>query len=92
MASTNLDTLRRRAEAMGVGEVVEMMAVPGGGTLPGIEIPSAGVRMDGDHTEALRAGDPPIVARVSDDATFVDLRTVDAADDSVVADALQLLR
>ena len=33
---------------------------------------------DGNHTAALRAWDPPIIARVQADATIVDLRTVDA--------------
>jgi L-seryl-tRNA(Ser) seleniumtransferase len=90
MASLPVDELRRRAEALGVGDVVETMAVPGGGTLPGVEIPSAGIRLDGDLTEPLRAADPPIVARVADDATFLDLRTVDPSDDTAVARAVEV--
>ena len=42
--------------------------------LPGLEIPSAGIALDGDHTAALRAGDPPLIARVRDGRTIVDLR------------------
>jgi L-seryl-tRNA(Ser) seleniumtransferase len=62
--------------------------VPGGGSLPGFSIPSAGIAVEGDHTTALRAWDPPIVARVHDGATVLDLRTVDPADDPSVAKAV----
>jgi L-seryl-tRNA(Ser) seleniumtransferase len=63
-------------------------SVTGGGTLPGVEIPSAGVALDGDRTAALRAGDPPVVARVAEGATVCDLRTVDPEDDGQLAKAL----
>jgi L-seryl-tRNA(Ser) seleniumtransferase len=89
MATVPADDLRHRAEALGVGEVVACASVPGGGTLPGVEIPSAGVALDGDHTGPLRAHDPPVVARVHEGATICDLRTVDPGDDGVVADALR---
>ena len=85
MSSLPADELLARAASLGIGEVVDTMAVPGGGTLPGVEIPSAGIRLAGDLTEPLRATDPPIVARVADDATYLDLRTVDPADDATVA-------
>jgi L-seryl-tRNA(Ser) seleniumtransferase len=68
--------------------VVDTVAVAGGGSVPGQELASAGVAVDGDHAERLRAWDPPIVARVHDGATVCDLRTVDPADDPVVAKAL----
>ena len=44
-------------------------------------MPSAGVRLTGDRLAVLRAADPPIVARARDGHTFLDLRTVDPADD-----------
>jgi len=44
--------------------------------------------LDGDVTAALRAHDPPVIARARDDHTLIDLRTVDPADDAVVAKAL----
>jgi L-seryl-tRNA(Ser) seleniumtransferase len=59
--------------------------------VPGLEIPSFGVVIEGDHTAALRALDPPIVARVREGATVCDLRTVDPADDAVLAKALASL-
>ena len=64
------------------------VAVAGGGTLPGRRVPSAGVALDGDHTAALAGRDPPIIARVDDGRTVFDLRTVDPADDPVLAKAL----
>jgi L-seryl-tRNA(Ser) seleniumtransferase len=90
MATAPVDGLRRRAEALGAGEVVDCTSVTGGGTLPGVEIPSAGVAVDGDVTAALRAADPPVIARVLAGRTVCDLRTVDPADDKVLAAALAL--
>jgi L-seryl-tRNA(Ser) seleniumtransferase len=88
LASTPVDDLRRRAAALGVGDVVDTDAVTGGGTLPGVTIASAGVAVEGDRTAALRASDPPVIARVVDDRTVCDLRAVDPADDAVLAAAL----
>ena len=82
MAAAPVEELQRRGEALGVGRVV------GAGSLPGLEIPSAGVAVDGDITAALRVGDPPVIARATEDRTVLDLRTVDPADDPVVAKAL----
>ena len=85
MATAPVDGLRARATALGVGEVVECGSVTGGGTLPGIEIPSAGVAVDGDHLSRLRAADPPIIARVEAGRTVCDLRTVDPRYDAHLA-------
>jgi L-seryl-tRNA(Ser) seleniumtransferase len=90
MATAAVDGLRRRAEALDAGEVVACASVTGGGTVPGVDIPSAGIALDGDVTAALRAAEPkPIVARVEDDRTVLDLRTVDPSDDDLVAHALK---
>ena len=89
MATVSVDELRRRAEAIGAGPVVDCASVTGGGTLPGVEIPSAGVALDGDRTSSLRAVRPkPIVARVDDNRTILDLRTVEPADDDLLRVAL----
>jgi len=64
MATVSVAELRRRAEALGVGSVVETVAVAGGGALPGLDIPSVGVAIEGDHAAHLRAADPPVVAVV----------------------------
>ncbi|MGH9265594.1 MAG: L-seryl-tRNA(Sec) selenium transferase [Acidimicrobiales bacterium] len=91
MAAVSVDALRARAEALGVGKVVDTVAVAGGGSVPGQDVPSAGVAVDGDHAAALRAADPPVVARVHEGMTICDLRTVDPADDQTVASALKSL-
>ena len=91
LATTPVDGLRRRAEALGVGTVVDCVSVPGGGSAPGLEIPSAGVAVEGDAAAALRSFDPPVIARVHEGRTVLDLRTVDPADDDVVGAALAAL-
>ncbi|MBW3536434.1 MAG: L-seryl-tRNA(Sec) selenium transferase [Actinobacteria bacterium] len=88
MASISVDELRARARALGAGEVTSCESVPGGGSAPGATIPSAGIALEGDHSDALRRCDPPIFARVVDGRTVLDLRTVDPRDDPVVAKAL----
>ncbi len=91
LAALDVAELRTRAESIGVGQVVETMSVPGGGTLPGVEIPSAGLALAGDHRAALRRVTPPIMARVTDDQTILDLRTVDPGDDAHLATSLAAL-
>lgn len=89
MATVAAETLRSRAERLGVGKVVPCASAIGGGALPGITLPSAGVAIPGDHTAMLRHYQPPIVALARDNHTVCDLRTVDPADDVVVASALR---
>jgi len=94
LASRSVTDLQTRAHAVAAASgaskaaVTDLMSVPGGGTLPTIEIPSAGVVVDGDHTATLRAHEPPIIARVNEQRTMLDLRTVDPADDEAVGAAL----
>ena len=88
MAAAPVDGLRARAEALGVGTVVDTVAVAGGGSVPGQDVPSAGVALEGDHAAALRRLGPPIVARVHEGMTICDLRTVDPLDDPVLAAGL----
>ncbi|HUQ62931.1 MAG TPA: L-seryl-tRNA(Sec) selenium transferase [Acidimicrobiales bacterium] len=88
MAATPVETLRARASGLGAGTVVDTVAVAGGGSVPGQEVPSVGVAVPGDHAAALRAHDPPVIARVHEHMTICDLRTVDPADDAVLAKAL----
>ena len=89
MASRTTDELRARAERWDVGRVVDTMSVPGGGTLPTVEIPSVGIAIDGDHAAALRAAPVAIMARVENDTTICDLRTIEPADDDAVIAALR---
>jgi L-seryl-tRNA(Ser) seleniumtransferase len=98
MAAVSVDALRARADAVvrevtsSGGPVVQSGpcgSVTGGGTLPGVEIPSWGIHLDGDHAALLRWVRPtPIVATVRDGATHLDLRTIDPADDRSLTTAL----
>jgi L-seryl-tRNA(Ser) seleniumtransferase len=91
MATVDERLLERRAAAVGAGRVVPVESLPGAGSLPGVTIPSYGVAVDGDHLETLRGHDPPVIARVREQVTYLDLRTVDPADDEVVAQAVRAL-
>ncbi len=88
MATVPVDTLRERAAAIDPDLAADTTAVPGGGTLPGVEIPSAGLVLPGDRVAELRAGTPPVIARVTDGTTVIDLRTVHPDDDDVLRAAL----
>ncbi|MEM7276021.1 MAG: L-seryl-tRNA(Sec) selenium transferase [Actinomycetota bacterium] len=101
MVARSTDELRDRADAMlatlagAVGDPsprsIATEAVPGGGTLPTVTFPSHGIDLPGDHSGALRALDRPIIARVDQGRTILDLRTVDPADDAAVIDGLAAL-
>ena len=104
MATKPVSELRARAEAVvsaaGVqvsdaqvsgAHVAEMSSVPGGGTLPGVEIPSAGIVLAGERGEELRLSVPAVIARVSQDQTFLDFRTIFPEQDAAVAEALREL-
>jgi len=68
-----------------------MQALPGAGSAPGISMDSFGVVLVGDHLAALRAHSTPVVGRVREGRTFIDLRSVDPEDDRIVIDALRTL-
>jgi L-seryl-tRNA(Ser) seleniumtransferase len=60
-------------------EAVTLEAVAGGGAFAGERLASAGVALNGDAgtwLERLRAGDPPVVARIEGDRVVLDARTV----------------
>jgi L-seryl-tRNA(Ser) seleniumtransferase len=62
--------------------VVEDRAQVGGGALPTVELPTAGLAIGATDAEAraldasLRTGDPPVIGRMVDDRLFLDCRTV----------------
>ena len=94
MATISLEDLRTRAERVAATvpctKVVDTEAVAGGGSLPGLTIPSIGVALDvGDVDAALAAlRAHGVVARAERDAVVADLRTVDPTDDSRLSKAL----
>ncbi len=95
MATVPVDELRRRAGQIvadaEIGVVVDTDALPGAGSAPGVTMPSIGILIDGDRLDDLRAHATPVIARTRDDRTMLDLRSVDPADDAVVAEALRSL-
>ena len=94
MATAPLDGLRARAEAIAAAipaaKVVDTDAVAGGGSLPGLTIPSIGVGVAVPAAARMLAHlrDHDVVARIDDEMVVCDLRTVDPADDERVARAL----
>jgi L-seryl-tRNA(Ser) seleniumtransferase len=95
MLHTDVDQLAQRARWMaaelgGGAAAVELRGLIGGGALPGGELPSWGVALDDGDAEGvaarLRAGDPPVVARVEDGRVLLDLRTVPPTLDADLVD------
>jgi len=94
MATAPLEALTARAESLTFrvpgAKVVDTEAVAGGGSLPGLAIPSVGLAIEvasaDDAMAGLRRHD--VVARVEADAIVCDLRTVDPLDDDRLAAAL----
>ncbi|MDB5337432.1 MAG: L-seryl-tRNA(Sec) selenium transferase [Planctomycetaceae bacterium] len=103
MLSVSIETLQQRAQAIvsalssspldcevsiGVSEV-------GGGSLPAVELPTAVVRIKHGSistevlTARLRTGEPHVFGRINADAVLLDLRSVPAADDVRLIEALR---
>jgi L-seryl-tRNA(Ser) seleniumtransferase len=94
LATTPAEELAARARAIAAGtgtDAVATEALAGAGSAPGATIPSWGVALDGDHLAALRANDPPVIARAAEGRTVLDLRSVEASDDLAILSALDSL-
>jgi L-seryl-tRNA(Ser) seleniumtransferase len=99
MLSMSLDDLNFRATVLAetlrargwTATVVDGRSTIGGGSAPGVELPTKLVALarageGADAIEAaLRRHDPPVIARIEDDRVVLDLRTVDPADDQTLA-------
>ena len=94
MATTDPGELRVRADRivdkLGTTpwSVCECRSVPGGGSLPGAVIGSIGLSAGGDYRTHLLQAPVPVVARVADGRTIIDLRTVEPGQDADVVVAL----
>jgi len=97
MACVSVGELRVRAGAIvdrnRNGSVIGTEAVAGGGSLPGLTIPSVGVAVHAPNADGALAQlrERGVIARIEHSAVVCDLRTVDPADDTRVADALAAL-
>jgi L-seryl-tRNA(Ser) seleniumtransferase len=82
----------RLAGAIG-GEVVEAVAKVGGGALPLLELAGPAVALHSESPDAtaarLRAGDPPVLARIQDGRVLLDPRTMADEEVAWVAAALR---
>ena len=98
MLRQSADQIRRRARALVArlpalrAEVVAGQSVTGGGATPEQSIPTWVIAVDcANVVEAerrLRAGDPPVVARIEDGRLIFDLRTVFSAEEDTLLSAL----
>jgi L-seryl-tRNA(Ser) seleniumtransferase len=74
-------------------EIIDGDSTTGGGSAPGSTLPTKliAIAIDGVSPAAfdarLRAGDPPIVARIQNDRVVLDLRTVSTAEESSLVEA-----
>jgi L-seryl-tRNA(Ser) seleniumtransferase len=104
MLTATVGDLRARAEAFAralrpespslVVAVEDGTSAVGGGAAPAVAVPTALVTVvhpalgPARLAAALRAGRPPVVARVADDRLILDLRTVSPGDEPTLRDAL----
>ena len=95
MLSVGTDELDRRARhvaarlvAAGIDTtVVSSFATVGGGGAPGVQLASVAVSLPADFAARLRHANIPVVGRVEDGRTLLDLRGVSAADDALLTAA-----
>jgi L-seryl-tRNA(Ser) seleniumtransferase len=77
-----LARLRPETRAALSPQVVQDHAQVGGGALPTVQLPTAGLALGATPAAAraldtaLRTGDPPVIGRMLDDRLFLDCRTV----------------
>jgi seryl-tRNA(Sec) selenium transferase len=93
MALLDVETLTARAETVAAetaGQVELGESAVGAGSAPGIGIPSPLIRQPGEQAlfDCLLRGEPPVLARREAGDLLIDLRTVDHADDVLVAKAI----
>jgi L-seryl-tRNA(Ser) seleniumtransferase len=75
-------------------EIIDGVSTIGGGSAPDSSLPTKLVsirsrsRSAADLEASLRASSPPVIARIHQDRVLLDLRTVDAADDGLLAGQL----
>jgi L-seryl-tRNA(Ser) seleniumtransferase len=90
-----VEVVRARAERLAElvgGEVEDTIARVGGGALPLAELPSAACAVGEELADALRLGEPPVIALVRDGRTLLDCRTLTDAEVDEVAAAVLALR
>lgn len=95
-AEASIEIIRRLNTNLRLG-LVDGESVIGGGSAPNIKLRTVliSVCKDGLSPEEievkLRAGDPPVIARIAGDMVLIDLRTVDPDEEAELSDALASL-
>ncbi|MGA9531902.1 MAG: L-seryl-tRNA(Sec) selenium transferase [Anaerolineales bacterium] len=97
MISAEPESLAERVDGwidtLGFGQAAKGESTVGGGSLPGETLPTTLLRLTGRHPDrlaaALRAADPPLIARVENGAVVLDPRTVLPSQDPTVLTALR---
>jgi len=99
MLTMGIDEIERRARALVAGlagvtgvraQILDGASTIGGGSAPGSTLPTKliAISVDGLSASALearlRAGDPPVVARIVDELVVLDLRTVESPEDTTI--------
>ena len=107
MLTLTADAIRGRAERIAAvvdgqdgcrAQLVEGASAVGGGSAPGVELPTWLIALTRHGTSAadleqrLRTGSPPVVARIEDDRVLLDLRTVLPDQDDELARRLMGIR
>lgn len=101
MLRVPVEDVRRRAahwsvklEDRGVAsQLIAGESAVGGGSVPGHGIPTMLVALEGPASRlatALRRGDPPVIARIENDACCLDPRTVLRGEDETLIDAVEV--
>jgi L-seryl-tRNA(Ser) seleniumtransferase len=101
MLRVPIEEVRRRAglwsvklEERGVRtKLVAGDSAVGGGSVPGHALPTVLVALSGPASRlaaALRRGDPPVIARIENDACCLDPRTVLKGEDETLIDAVEV--
>ena len=96
--TSGLEPLRARAARIRSAvspsrvSVLDSDASVGGGAFPTVRIPSVALAIEGDADaieRRLRAGDPPVIARIADGHVILDVRTVFPSDDATLIRAIE---
>jgi L-seryl-tRNA(Ser) seleniumtransferase len=101
MMRQSVADLRRRAAMWSVkladrgveSKLIDGASAVGGGSLPEHSLPTILLALGGPASRlaaALRHGEPPVIARIEEDACCIDPRTVLRGEDEVLIDAVEV--
>jgi L-seryl-tRNA(Ser) seleniumtransferase len=82
----------RLAERGVEGSLLEAVSAVGGGSLPGYQLPTTLLALEGRASRlaaALRTGEPPVIARIEQGRCCIDMRTVLLAEDDALQEAIE---